>query len=114
VTTGLKANWRDLDQTTALVSLAGELDLAGAGELEPPIADRLRQGSVIVDLTDVDFIDSAGLGVLYTAHRSARASERGFAVVRGSARAVMSVLELTKASSQIPLFSSIDAAQASL
>jgi anti-anti-sigma factor len=114
VTPGLEANWRELDPTTALVTLAGELDLAGAGELEPPIADRLSQGSVIVDLSDLEFIDSAGLGVLYTAQRSAKASARGFAVVHGSSRGVATILELTNASSQIPLFSSIAAAKASL
>jgi anti-anti-sigma factor len=114
VTPGLEASWRELDPTTALVSLAGELDLAGAGELESPISERLRQGSVIVDISDLEFIDSAGLTVLYSAQRSARASERGFAVVHGSSRSVATVLELTKASSQIPLFPSIAAAQASL
>jgi anti-anti-sigma factor len=114
VTPGLEANWRELDPTTTLVSLAGELDLAGAGALEPPITERLRKGSLIVDISDLEFIDSAGLTVLYSAQRSARVSERGFAVVQGSSRGVSTVLELTKASSQIPLFSSIAAAQASL
>lgn len=114
LTAGLEANWKELDRTTAVVSLAGELDLAGVGELEPPINERLRRSSLIVDLSDLEFIDSAGLGVLYSAHRSAQASKRGFAVVHGSARAVTALLELTRASSQIPLFSSIAAAKASL
>ena len=97
-----------------MVSLAGELDLAGVGDLEPPINERLRRSSLIVDISDLEFIDSAGLRVLYSAQRSAKASKRGFAVVHGSASAVTSFLELTRASSQIPLFTSIAAAKASL
>jgi anti-sigma B factor antagonist len=113
VAPGLEASWKDLEDGTAVVSLAGELDLAGSESLGPPIADSLRERALIVDLRQLSFIDTGGLRVLVGAQRSARDNERGFAVVDGSSRAVTSVLELTKASSQIPIFPSIEAAQAS-
>lgn len=91
-----------------------QLDLAGAEKLGEPIEESLRDRSLIVDLSGVDFIDSAGLRVLVAAGRLARRGRHGFAVIGATGRAVKSVLELTKASTQIPLFPSLEAAQASL
>ena len=54
-----------------LISAVGEIDIASAPELRAVIADLLDQGRhrLIVDLEQVDFIDSTGLGVLLEAHR---------------------------------------------
>jgi anti-sigma B factor antagonist len=111
---GLEASWKQLDHGIALVSLAGELDLAATESLAAPFTTALRDSSLIVDLGGVEFIDSAGLRILVSGRREAQAAGRGFAVVGSAAHAVASVIELTRASSQIPLFASLDAAQASL
>jgi anti-anti-sigma factor len=67
----------------AIVLVRGELDLATAPNLEEVVAERLDAGQeVVLDLRELDFMDSSGLRVLVFAH--ARATDRGprFAVVR--------------------------------
>ena len=54
------------DASTVIVAAAGEIDLSNVGELREAVTkaaedcDRLR-----LDLSQVDFIDSTGLGGLY-------------------------------------------------
>jgi anti-anti-sigma factor len=67
----------------AIVLVRGELDLATAPDLEEVVAERLDAGQeVVLDLRELEFMDSSGLRVLVVAH--ARATDGGprFAVVR--------------------------------
>jgi anti-sigma B factor antagonist len=67
----------------AVVTVRGELDLATAPELETALLERLDAGDdVVLDLRELEFMDSSGLRVLVTAH--ARAADGGprFAIVR--------------------------------
>jgi anti-sigma B factor antagonist len=51
-----------------IVALAGELDLSVIPRMEPPLLEQVRQRSaVLVDLTELSFIDSSGIGVLIRA-----------------------------------------------
>ncbi len=55
-------------------SLVGELDLASAARVTDHLAQVVHPGSrVLVDLSDVRFMDCAGLGPLVQAHRRAAA-----------------------------------------
>ncbi|MBM2621674.1 STAS domain-containing protein [Actinoplanes sp. LDG1-06] len=48
-----------------LVSLTGEIDLANAPEIGKAIVQRLQKsGKVLIDLTTVSFLDSAGVRLL--------------------------------------------------
>ena len=48
-----------------LVSLTGEIDLANAGAIGKAIVSRINQaGKVLIDLTTVSFLDSAGVRLL--------------------------------------------------
>jgi len=48
-----------------LVSLTGEIDLANSGEIGRAIVGRIRDsGKVLIDLTTVSFLDSAGVRLL--------------------------------------------------
>jgi anti-anti-sigma factor len=54
-------------ETSLEVRLAGELDMAAAFRLEPELDRLLAAGDVralVLDLADVGFVDSAGLGAL--------------------------------------------------
>jgi anti-sigma B factor antagonist len=55
-----------LGDGTALISLAGEVDLYTAPEFKQQLLEVIGQGAktVLVDLTDTTFIDSTTLGVL--------------------------------------------------
>lgn len=56
-----------------VVRLAGELDVVSVGRVRAVLDQLLlRSGPVVVDLRDLTFIDSAGLGALVRAHRKAR------------------------------------------
>jgi anti-sigma B factor antagonist len=62
---------------TLLFKLRGSLDLATAPTVRAALSDATEKGSnnLIVDLTQLEFLDSTGLGVLIGAHR--RAAEQG-------------------------------------
>ena len=54
-----------------VVALSGELDLSTIPLLERRLlAEVVSKGAVVVDLTDVSFIDSSGIGLLIQAFRS--------------------------------------------
>jgi anti-anti-sigma factor len=50
-----------------VLHLVGELDLATAGILRTHLAPAAREGPVVVDLTEVRILQSAGVEVLYQA-----------------------------------------------
>src|SRR5690348_7477709 len=70
---------------TLVFKLRGSLDLATAPTVRAALAEATEKGGhhLIVDLTQLEFLDSTGLGVLIGAHR--RAAERG-----GSFRLIVS------------------------
>jgi anti-sigma B factor antagonist len=62
------------------VMVHGEVDIASAPRLHERLTAALRdeRGAVVVDLRDVTFIDSTGLGVLVNARQRARATGVSF------------------------------------
>jgi anti-sigma B factor antagonist len=67
----------------AVVTVSGELDLATSPELEEAVLGRLDAGQdVVVDLRELQFMDSSGLAVLVTAHTRAADGGPDFAIVR--------------------------------
>lgn len=60
-----------------IVSLTGEIDVITAPRLREHLAGACAaEAGIIVDLTHVDFLDSAGIGVLVGALKRARARGR--------------------------------------
>ncbi|HEY5428298.1 MAG TPA: STAS domain-containing protein [Solirubrobacteraceae bacterium] len=81
-----------------VLALRGELDLASAPALEREldVAWRRGVGTVLVDLSELEFLDAAGLQVLLHGHRRFR--ERGHELrLRRGPRAVHKLFELTDA-----------------
>jgi anti-anti-sigma factor len=67
----------------AVVVPRGELDLATAPQLDDVVQAHLAAGrDVIVDLRELDFMDSSGLRVLVAGHTRARANRTRFAITR--------------------------------
>ena len=81
--------------TATLVKVAGEVDVSNAAELRSALDAALADGAaaIQVDLADVPYIDSTGIGVLVgTAHR---ARDKGASlVVANPQRNVARVLDL--------------------
>jgi anti-sigma B factor antagonist len=79
-----------------VLAVTGELDLRTSPELEERLARVFSSGAelVILDLRQIEFMDSTGLRVLLGAHQRAQESGRRFALVRGDDQ-VERVLTLT-------------------
>lgn len=78
------------------LSVHGELDLASSPALEEELA-RIADGApglVIIDLRELEFMDSTGLSVLIRAQHRAQETGHRLAIVNGS-RQVRRLLSLT-------------------
>ena len=69
----------------SVVIPTGELDLATAPALEAALSRAFEEGSdrVVLDLRELEFIDSSGLRTLLTARRRAEQSRARFSLVAG-------------------------------
>jgi anti-sigma B factor antagonist len=78
-----------------VVSVAGRIDSATAGEFEDTLNEFTQQGknNIVLDLSDVDFISSAGLRVLVTARKAVKSSG-GEIVFAESSEQVLETLEI--------------------
>ncbi len=77
-----------------MLRLIGELDLAAAPTLEKELSKVAVAERLVVDLRELEFIDSTGLSVLVKANRRAQEAGRHFGLVRGGAQ-VQRLLSLT-------------------
>jgi anti-sigma B factor antagonist len=82
----------------AMIALSGELDLLGAPALDDEI-DRLAGSDgverVVLDLRELEFLDSSGLRVVALAARRLAAARRELLLVRGP-ETVQRVFEITR------------------
>ena len=82
----------------AVVALSGELDVAGATLLEQEV-DRVvadhEVRTLVLDLRELDFMDSTGLRLMVLADDRARAEDRSLRLVRGKPD-VQRVFEITR------------------
>ena len=89
---------------TAVISVSGELDLASSPALEEEL-ERVAQSDaqvVIVDLRNLEFMDSTGLSVLVRAHQRAEEDGRRLGLVNGSQQ-VQRLLTLTGVADRLTL-----------
>jgi anti-sigma B factor antagonist len=97
------------------VAVHGELDINGAPTLESTLDAAIREsaGAFIIDLSDLDFIDSSGLHVLLRARGLLGREDRALAVIcpHGPVRRVF---ELSGQSELFALYASRDEAAAAL
>jgi anti-anti-sigma factor len=92
---GLKIQ-RSTDAHGAVLTLAGELDLESAPELDRQIraVEAENPGRLLIDLRGLQFMDSSGLAVIVRAGRSARDNGHGLTLRPGSVQ-VQRLFELT-------------------
>jgi anti-anti-sigma factor len=94
----------------AVIVLAGELDLYNADEIRSAFAgviDDTPRCIVVVDMADVEFIDSTALGVLIEARSQLGENRLRLAAPQlGTKR----TLEVTGLDRQLPVYESVDAA----
>ena len=102
------------DDGVAVLAVSGEIDLATIPAFEAAIAEALKQRptALIVDLSAVDFLASAGLQALVATHENV-SGEAGFAVV-ADGPATSRPIELTGLDQILSLHASLDDAKAAV
>ena len=115
-----EATAAQLDDGVRVVAVRGELDLGTASELEGPLDEAIATGdaSVLIDLTDCEFIDSTGIALIVRAwqrlDRSADGEGNGRVVICSYNEQVRRVLEITGLELSIPIHGTRDEALAAL
>jgi len=100
-----------VDDTTHLVAVRGEIDLFTAPEFKERINGAIDAGrdAVVVDLMATTFIDSSSLGVLIGAHRRLKLRGGALLVVSDN-EAITKTFKITGLDGVFTLASSIDEA----
>jgi anti-sigma B factor antagonist len=98
-----------------VVAARGELDLSTAPRLRELAVARLTAGAkiMVVDLSEVEFLDSTGLGILVAILKRARSLDALLALVISRER-VRKVFELTGLTTAFTIHDDLDAALASI
>lgn len=99
--------------TRAVLRVGGRLDLVSAAEFRSAVEFEIekRPARLVVDLADVDFMDSTGLGVLVRVQRKAQAE--GVEIVLAAAQQIVEqVLRVTGVIQVLPLYPDAAAALA--
>ena len=92
-----------------VITVSGEVDLATSPDLDTAIiaAIESKAGSVVVDLTDVSFMDSSGLGAIVRGLKRCREADKDLDLVITNER-VLKVFGITGLDQVIPIHDSIE------
>ena len=109
----LSVNTRTTDAGIAVVEVAGEVDVYTAPTLRQHLRDATGGSTpkVVVDMSEVTFLDSTGLGVLVGAMGRVREAEGTMRLVVNSDH-ILKVLRITGLDALIPVDADIDTALA--
>jgi anti-sigma B factor antagonist len=92
------------ENQATVIAVSGELDLASSPALQEEL-DRVAASDselLIIDLRELDFMDSTGLSVLVRAHQRAEEQGRRLAMVKGPQQ-VQRLLNLTGVADRLTL-----------
>jgi len=73
----------EVEPDTCRIKLAGEFDLAGRALADDVYSTVNGAKKIVLDLSELEFIDSMGIHFVVTAHERAKAEGRTFTIVRG-------------------------------
>lgn len=112
----LSASIEGLPEGIAVVTLSGGLILGTSLKIaDSQIQTAIEQGvtRMVIDLTDVEYVDSAGLGMLMYAYGLLN-EKKGSLRVCGVTPRVMSLLQMTKTDTFLPMDTSRDESLAAM
>jgi anti-sigma B factor antagonist len=99
-------------QGTTVLRIAGPLTLSNMFALQHDLRG-LSAPVLILDMSEVSYMDSAGLGLLMNAYASAENHKRRFLLACVTER-VTTLLQMTKLDSVLSIFPSVAAAEESI
>jgi len=97
------------DAGRSIVRVRGELDLATCSQLEAALAAAPPGESIVLDLTECGFLDSAAIRVVLTSAERVGASGGSVSLV-ATDPGVLRVLEIASVATRVPLHPSVEAA----
>jgi anti-anti-sigma factor len=106
-----------LERGARTISVRGELDLSTAPELEGPLEEALGndEGSLLIDLSDCEFIDSTGIALIVRAWQRLDGGGNGRSLAICSRNdQVRRVLEITGLELSIPVHATREDALAAI
>ena len=92
-----------------IMKLTGPLTLQTLFEFQD-VARQQTEKPVIIDLTAVPYMDSAGLGSIVSVFTSCQRNGRGFAVV-GVSNRIRTLFQITRVDGLLPCFASLELAE---
>lgn len=109
----------DLKETSAgdalVTAAAGKIDLSNSDGFQAALSASLAKAgsNLILDMSGVDYVSSAGLRALMIVHKAAKAANKNFAVA-ALQPLVAEVFTITKFNQVFAVFDTVAAAQAGL
>lgn len=102
-----------LENQTRIVVIAGNVDALTAGDVTQYLSGLITAGTkqIILDLSQVDFLSSAGLRAILTALKESR-QQGGDLVLSGAQPGVQKVLEVSGFNTILKIFLTVEAAGA--
>jgi anti-anti-sigma factor len=106
---------RDGDDVV-VARLTGELDIAGAERTGLRIAEAVPSSArgVVVDMTDLEFIDSSGVSMLFALARRVGSRRQELRVVAPAGRPVARVLQIVEFERAAPVHADVNSAVAGI
>ena len=97
-----------------IARVQGELDIAGAPAMGERIHDAMPTSArlLVVDLSDLEFIDSSGVAMLFAVARRLGSRRQKLRVVAESGKPVARVLEIVEFDRAAPVHDSLEEALA--
>jgi anti-sigma B factor antagonist len=99
-----------------IARVTGELDISGASHAGERIAEGVPTSArgLVVDMTELDFIDSSGVAMLFGLVRRLSSRRQELSVVAPKGRPVARVLEIVEFERAAPVCVDVDAALAKI
>jgi anti-anti-sigma factor len=99
-----------------VAAIEGEIDGSNAAELRLALSDRLPSASrgLVLDLTKVKYLDSAGIHLLFDLGRRLAARRQSLRLVMSATSPIRRVLELSAIQSVAPIHAGVDEALVAL
>ncbi|WP_159941539.1 MULTISPECIES: STAS domain-containing protein [unclassified Nocardiopsis] len=101
-----------LHEAGRVLALDGEIDMATEDRFQEAVTEAITTqplGRVVLDCSDLRFIDSSGLRVLIRAHKAAK-EQRALLAIASPIQRVLQTLRVTSLDTRIPVFDTVSEA----
>ncbi|MGV1003380.1 MAG: STAS domain-containing protein [Candidatus Nanopelagicales bacterium] len=101
------------EDAATVVAAAGEIDVFTAPDLDSALTAAVADGSgrILVDLSEVSFLDSTGLGTLVKCLKHANAAGGWLRLVVGTEK-IRKIFDITGLDAAMPMYDTVEAALA--